>query len=282
MMSQSTLQTMVNSAIGGSLTVIIVLVHAPAGAGALLGGMLAGALEEPNFVDGAAAGALSGLFASILLISLGLHPIESQFLPAHFIGWFLTLLVYILTASTIGGTVGGYLQEGVQRAESDKSTIGMQFTNGIPRWFIIGAILSIVLSFGMIGLLFWPETPCNDNLDTTPTNEFNISSNQTSLTIVHERGDRLTEKNTDSLTVQIRPIGGTEYIKRYTLASDSKGGYPVKSGDQWTIRNPSVNGRSLQSGDTIRIFWVGPDDIPSHCPNSKPEEATLEKHSLDT
>lgn len=146
----------------------------------------------------------------------------------------------------------------------------------------VGAVLSVVLAFGTIGAIFWDEGPCNDELDTSPQIEFDITYEQSSgnLSVVHERGDKLTGENTNSLTVRIRPEESEKYTTRYVLASDSNGGFPVESGDVWVFKNASVDGRPLSDDDVLRIVWTGPDDLPSYCPNRDGESGTLGKRVI--
>lgn len=151
----------------------------------------------------------------------------------------------------------------------------------LPGWIIVGAILSVLAASIVTGVVFWSETPCYDGGAVAPTIEFGMSHNQTTetlsidVTILEYDGDRLTAKNTNSLTVQIRQAGADNYSPTHVLASDSKGGYPVGVGDTWTFSNVSVDGRTLGDGDHIRVFWTGPDNIPSYCPNWKEEDATV-------
>jgi hypothetical protein len=149
-----------------------------------------------------------------------------------------------------------------------------------PRWVIVGAVLSLFLGSVTAGLLLVPElSPCHDITATSPQIAFNVTYETSSetLTVVHDGGDRLTEENTNSLTIRISSEGTGKYTTRYVLASDSTGGYPVESDNTWTFRNASIHDRPLSDGDVVRVVWAGPDDIPSYCPNYHEEESTLAK-----
>lgn len=151
-------------------------------------------------------------------------------------------------------------------------------------WILVGVMLAALGASLTLGVLFWPESPCQDATAISPQIAFGMSYNQTTntLTLIHERGDRLTDENTNSLTVRIYPDGAKEYATRHVLASDATGGYPVQSGDRWRFTNVSVKGRSLSEGDQIRVHWTGPDTIPSYCPNWKEETATLAQYVLQS
>lgn len=152
-----------------------------------------------------------------------------------------------------------------------------------PRWVIVGAVFILLIGSVTATLLYVPAlSPCHDITATNPQIAFNVTYDTSSetLRVVHDGGDRLSEENTNSLTVRISPEGTEEYTTRYVLVSDSAGGYPVESGSIWTFRNASINDRPLSDGDVIRVVWVGPDDIPSYCPNYREEEVPLEKHVI--
>lgn len=149
------------------------------------------------------------------------------------------------------------------------------------RLFTAGAVaLSFLLGSVTLGILYVPSlSPCRDITATSPQAGFNITYNSSTetLTVVHDGGDRLTEENTNSLTIRIRPEGSEEYSTRYILASDSKGGYPVDDTDEWMFTDASINDRPLSYHDIIRVVWSGPADISSYCPNYHEEEITLAK-----
>ena len=149
------------------------------------------------------------------------------------------------------------------------------------RLFAAGAVaLSLLLGSITLGVVLVPSlSPCHDITATSPQIAFNITYNSSieTLTVVHDGGDRLTEENTNSLTIRIRSEESEEYSTRYVLASDSKGGYPVDDTDEWVFTDVSINDRPLSNHDIIRVVWSGPDDIPSYCPNHQEEETMLAK-----
>ena len=149
------------------------------------------------------------------------------------------------------------------------------------RLFAAGTVaLSLLLGSVTLGVVLVPSlSPCHDFTATSPQIAFNITYNSSteSLRVIHDGGDRLTEKNTNSLTIRVRPEGSEEYSTRYILASDSKGGYPVDDTDEWVFTEASINDRPLSNHDIIRVVWSGPDDIPSYCPNYQEEKTTLAK-----
>lgn len=147
------------------------------------------------------------------------------------------------------------------------------------RLLAVGAV-SFLLGTATLGVVLVPSlSPCHDSTATAPQIAFDVTYNSSTeaLTVVYDGGDRLTEENTNSLTIRIRPGEAEEYSTRYVLASDSDGGYPVEYHDEWTFADASIRGRPLSDRDVVRVVWTGPDDIPSYCPNHHEEESTLAK-----
>ncbi|MFQ3320711.1 MAG: hypothetical protein ACI80F_002797 [Natronomonas sp.] len=152
-----------------------------------------------------------------------------------------------------------------------------------PRLVVIAAIVfCLLLGSVTVGVVFVPSSsPCHERTSTAPQIAFNITYNTSTetLTVVHNGGDRLTEENSNSLTIRIRPEEAEDYSTRYVLA-DAKGGYPVEENSTWTFPDASINNRPLSDGDVIRVVWTGPDDIPSYCPNYHEEESTVAKRVI--
>jgi len=152
------------------------------------------------------------------------------------------------------------------------------------RRILAGVLLALFLVACILGTILWSTTACREDIAShTPAIQLNVSYDDTSrsLTIVNEIGDRLPENYSGSVTVQIRPTGSDTYTNRYVLASNSVGGYPIRSGDWWTFGNASVNGRPLSKGDVVRIHYTGPSELPSYCPNRSKKEATLAKYVVE-
>lgn len=110
--------------------------------------------------------------------------------------------------------------------------------------------------------------------------EFDWENSSRTLTIVHAGGDQFREGNTERLEVVIRDddeTGQNDFLVARGDWANSSGGFPVSSGDEFTITgeggggdldvevagtnvaNPGSEIHEPEIDDTVSVIWYGPD-----------------------
>lgn len=127
---------------------------------------------------------------------------------------------------------------------------------------------------------------CDENLAFAgPDTTFSIVHQQSTSDVVvtHQKGETLTADRTDELFVTIR-TADSDNSTRYSLAVTPEG-YPVSSGDRFTIQDATVAGRTLAEGDVIRVVWRGSEKpLPSYCLTDRgdePSSMVLERYVVE-
>lgn len=145
------------------------------------------------------------------------------------------------------------------------------------------AVVAILVGYWVVGYAVYPFllAPLGrdpEPLAYGPSAAINISYSHSTgdLTVTEQAGDTFTATETNRVEIRITPLDGPDTVY---LWSDVGGTYPIQPGDSVTISNATVDGRSLASGDIVRVVWYGPNtgQGPVYCPYRGEEtlDATL-------